>query len=431
MSGNAPYSPAAASREQLASLWRRAVASDFVRKVAETYLSRIALVVVGLTTSVLVARALGPEGRGVFAVAGAAAAMGVQLGNLGLHTANTYLVGRDRSLLPALVGNTLALSAAAGLGIALLSGAVFAVRPPLAPVGGAILWLALASIPVGLGGLLLQNILLGIQEVRAYNAIEVGTKLAIVVLFGAIVLFGAATAVTAFATVLLVQAAGVAVAYGRLRRDLPGPPVLSGSVFKEAAGYGLKSYVSSFLHVLMLRADLLMVKYMLGAEEAGQYSIAAGLADQLYLLPAVIGMILFPKLTALETVKEKWDLTNRVTVVVLCIMVALGGLSVFLAKPVVALLYGRPFLPAATAFVWLVPGLVFYGSTFSTMFLMSVGQPIGVLYIWFVVVALNLGLNYLVIPVHGIVGAAAVSSVTYTLCFILYSIYAWRYYRGR
>jgi len=431
MNGNAPFSPVAAPLQRPASLWRRAVGSDFVRKVAETYLSRIALVAIGLSTSVLVARALGPEGRGLFAVAGASAAMGVQLGNLGFHTANTYLVGRDRSLLPALVGNTLALSAIAGLGIALLSGAVFAMRPVLAPAGGMILWLALASIPVGLGGLLLQNILLGIQEVRAYNAIEVGTKLAIVILFGLIVFIGSATAVTAFATVLLVQAAGVAVVYGRLRKELASPPVLSGPVFLEAAGYGLKSYVSSFLHVLMLRADLLMVKYMLGAEEAGQYSIAAGLADQFYLLPAVIGMILFPKLTALETVKEKWDLTFRVTVVVLCIMLALGGLSVALAKPVVAILFGRPFLPAATAFIWLVPGLVFYGATFSTMFLMSVGQPIGVLYIWIVVVALNLGLNYFVIPVFGIVGAAAVSSITYTLCFIFYSIYAWRYYRGR
>ena len=43
--------------------------SDFFHKVLETYATQISLIGIGLATTVTVARALGPEGRGLYAVA--------------------------------------------------------------------------------------------------------------------------------------------------------------------------------------------------------------------------------------------------------------------------------------------------------------------------------------------------------------------------
>jgi O-antigen/teichoic acid export membrane protein len=94
-------------RRAIGALYRRLINSDFVRKVAETFGTRILLIGIGLVTSVIVARILGPDGRGLYAVAATIGAIGVQFGNLGLHASNTYYVARDRSLLPALVGNPL------------------------------------------------------------------------------------------------------------------------------------------------------------------------------------------------------------------------------------------------------------------------------------------------------------------------------------
>src|SRR3972149_6606561 len=91
---------------------------------------------VRLVTSVLVARILGPEGRGLYAVAMAVGAIGVQFGNLGLHASNTYYVARERSLLPALIGNTLLVSFVVGGSGSVLAWIVFSLRPELAPVPG-------------------------------------------------------------------------------------------------------------------------------------------------------------------------------------------------------------------------------------------------------------------------------------------------------
>jgi hypothetical protein len=102
------FSPHRASlRQSFIGLFRKTKTSDFVRKVAETFLTRILLIGIGLITSVIVARVLGPEGRGLYAVAATIAAMGVQLGNLGLHASNTYYVAQKPELLPFLMGNTL------------------------------------------------------------------------------------------------------------------------------------------------------------------------------------------------------------------------------------------------------------------------------------------------------------------------------------
>src|SRR5438552_2245317 len=59
------------------NLWRT---SDFVRKVLETYSTQISLMCLGLITTVAVTRVLGPEGRGLYAVAMAIGVLGVQFG---------------------------------------------------------------------------------------------------------------------------------------------------------------------------------------------------------------------------------------------------------------------------------------------------------------------------------------------------------------
>ena len=45
-----------------ASFYKKTVSSDFVRKVAETFGNRVLLIIIGMATSIMVARILGPEG---------------------------------------------------------------------------------------------------------------------------------------------------------------------------------------------------------------------------------------------------------------------------------------------------------------------------------------------------------------------------------
>ena len=406
--------------------YAKIVGSDIVRKIMETFATRVLLIGMGLVTTVIVARILGPSGRGLYAVALTTGALGIQFCNLGLHTSNTYFAARNKAHLSTLVGNSLFVSlviASFGAGLAWI---FFLVWPRFAPLQGVLLGLSLLSIPLGLAYLLLQNLLLGVQEVRSYNQIELANKLLSIGLFALVILSHFVKVETVFAAGLVAVFVSLFWALASLRRHVGSPLSLSFAFFQENLKYGLKAYISSFFAFLMLRVDLLMVQYMKGAELAGQYSIAASMIDMVYIFPAVVGTIIFPKLSSLENNIDKWRLSVRTSLLVGLIMLPLAAIAATLVKPVVSFLFGRPFLPAVPAFLWLLPGILFYGASFSLQYLLSIGLPRFVLWIWVLVVLFNIGLNCLLIPNHGIIGASWVSSMTYFLCFLLFTAYAWR-----
>lgn len=415
--------PDGSHEDMLRTFYFRIVSSDFIRKIGETFVTRIFLIGIGLATSVIVARALGPEGRGLYAVAATIGAIGVQFGNLGLHASNTYYVARDKKLLPALVGNTIMVSFAVGGFITVLIWMIFSIWPKFAPLGGLLLILSLIWIPLGLVCLLLQNLLLGIQEVRAFNKIELVTKMVAVSVIGLLTLIGTATVEAVFSAALVALVISSLWALCRLKSHLTKPPQASIALLKENIWYGLKAYLAAFFSFLVLRVDLLMAKYMLGAEQTGYYSIAANMGELVNILPVVVATILFPKLSALTDIKEKWYFTKKAAVATGAGMLLVLAVAGFLAKPVVRVLYGDPFLPSVPPFLWLLPGIFFLGvETVAVQFLNSIGFPKVIVVVWSLTCFLNIGLNMWVIPEYGITGASIVSSLSY---FVVCAFIVW------
>ena len=87
-------------------------------------------------------------------------------------------------------------------------GLTFTIKHVWSPLGGYPLWLALTWIPFGLSYLFLENLLLSVEEVSAYNKIELGSKLVSVSLIALVLGFGLATPETVFATGLTVVTMG-------------------------------------------------------------------------------------------------------------------------------------------------------------------------------------------------------------------------------
>ena len=310
--------------------FKKVVNSDLSQKVMETFVTRILLIGIGLVTSVIVARILGPEGRGLYAVALAVGAIGMQFGNLGLHASNTYFVSRDRSLLPFLVSNTLLVSFAFGGTCALLAGIAFTLWPRIAPLQGHLLTLTLISIPVGLAYLLFQNLLIGIQEVRVFNTIELSSKVLSVALITAVILFQRVNVESVFCSQLIALLAALLWCVTHLGRKLSAWCWPSIELLRSHLGYGFRSFLASFGSYLVLRLDLLLVQYILGAKQAGYYSIAGTMADMVYLLPTVTGFILFPKLSAMTNNREKWEFVKKIAALmggVMMILCGLGGIT--------------------------------------------------------------------------------------------------------
>ena len=393
----------------------------------ETYGTRILLIVMGLATTVLVTRALGPTSRGLFAVAVAIGAIGVQFGNLGLHASNTYYVAKERALLPALIGNTLVISFGVGGIGAVVCWITFAFWPAIAPLQGLLLVLALVWIPFGLAYMLLQNLLLGIQEIRAYNTIELTTKVIGLVLLSLAIVSGKVTAEFLFGATLVALVLSFLWTLSHLRSFLQRAPIPSFPIFRQNLGLGLKAYLIAFFGFLVLRIDLVMVKYILGARSAGYYSISETMAENMLALPIVVGVILFPRLSEMTQRKEKLHLMKQATLLTAGLLLPMMILAAIFAKPIVSLAFGQAFLPAVPAFVWLMPGSFFLGiEIVIVQYLNSLGFPPVIVYSWLLVTVANIGFNFWVIPTYGITGAAIVSTVSYFVVFVLVLSVLWK-----
>ncbi|MBI4473811.1 MAG: flippase [Acidobacteria bacterium] len=411
---------------------KSAAESDFVRKVFETFMTRIGLIGIGLVTSIIVARILGPEGRGRYAVAAAVSSLIIQFGNLGLPTSNTYSVSRDGKLLPALLGNALAVSFLLGGFCALSAGMALFVFPNLVAISGSLLILALIGVPFGLGQTLAQNLLIGIQDIRTYNKIELATAVFGAALLGILIVTGVVTVESVF----LVGILGVLLAFlwtfRRLYRLLDAPVCVSFPLFRQNLRYGFKVYLAAFFAFSLLRIDLLMVQRMRGAAEAGQYAISSSMADMLYLLPSVIGTVLFPKLSATSDSLMRWKMTRQVMFVIAGVMSVASGAALFFSTPLIRLMWGPAFLPAAMPFIILSVAMIFYGSNNAlSNYLASEGLPWFAVYVWIIALVMNVGANFLLIPSYGITGAAAASLLGYVLVFVCQYAYATNFAKTR
>lgn len=398
-----------------------ASASDLIRMVGETYATQVLRVGLGLAATVLVARILGPQGRGLYAAALAIGALGVQFGNFGLGCSNTYYVAKDRRLLSVLAGNTLLVSFLVGGVGAAGAWAVFSLWPKLAPVHGVLLGLSLLIIPFGLAYTLLQGLLLGVLDVRNYNKIELDNKVLAVALVALFWATKIATVETMLFGALLTQIVAFVWIFRRIGTlAAPARPETSLTLLREHVGVSSRAYLVLLFSFLVVRVDLLMVLYMLGPERAGQYSIAAGMADYLIMLPVTAGTILFPKFSAMRDISEKFQLTKKAALLIGLVMLPTVAAVALLAKPLVLLLFGEAYLPAAEAFIWLMPGTLFLGvECVAVQFLNSLGYPRSVPIVWFVCLLINIVLNLWVIRAFGIVGASVNSSLTYVLASLL------------
>lgn len=400
----------------------RILGSDFAHKVGETMATRVALIAIGLATSVLIARSLGPEGRGLQAAIAVLTAVGVQFGNLGLHSSNTYYVAKRHGLLPTLVGNSLLVSLVLATVVSAAAGVVMTVWPSLSPIDGMYLWLALAGIPLGIAYLLLQNLLLGTHRVRAYNMIELVSRIVLVGILFALVVSEGISVLSVVAASLAVSAVAATWAYLKLRSGMRSNAAVSRKLLREHLGYGFKAYVAAFFAFTVIRADVLLCSYLLGDEPTGIYSIAASMAEMVYMLPVVAGTIAFPMLTATEDRVERWAKAKSAAKWIAVATTGLAVLAGVLARPVVGLLYGEAFLPAVEPFLWLLPGIVLLGvNTILMNYFAAEGMPAVAVWSPAVASVINVGLNLWLLPLVGIVGAAIASSVAYGL-MLLFSV---------
>lgn len=368
------------------------------------------------TSTVLVARTFGPEGQGLIAVVLTMTLLLVQLGSLGFATANPAWTARSAAPTESIVANSLWLGAVIGTTLAIVGvGAKAARIPVLAELEWEEAGAIFAAAPFALTVVLLQGVLLGQRRTLGYNGGELALSVGTLFVLG-FALFVVDVGPLGAIIVLLAQyPTGVLLYLYLLRADTqmfrPTP-----ALARAMLGFALRVYMATVIGYLLVRIDLLLVSVILGEREAGLYSVAAVLAQVLYLLPVVIGLNLMPRV-AKEGGHERTATVFRLLAIPFASLCLLAGL---LAVPAIHLIFGAEFDASVNLLRGLLPGIYFLGMVgILNYHLAAHDYPIEAVAYWALALVINLALNLALLDRYGTIVAPIVSSVAYAIVFVL------------
>src|SRR5687767_12851559 len=409
------------------SLDETPVFGSFVSGVVLTFGTRLLMLAGVFGSGVIVARWLGADGFGTYAVLTVTVALAVQIGSAGLPSANTYFLARDRTTLGPIFANALVFALVVGSIIAVGVLGLNWLRPSLfGRVSTQLVAVVAVSIPFQLLILLGLNIFLAIDRIRQLNLFDallpgwVFANAVVVLIILRERLFTFVSANTAAAIVLgLLLAVYIGREVSKLKQSRKAR--VDFQLLKAMLRYGVKFYISIMAGAIIFRADVLIVNRFRGPAEAGVYAVASQFSFLLLMLPGVIATLLFPRVAASQDERGELavQVTRHTTLVMLLMCLAAAAFSF-----VLPLIYGRGFRDATVQLLILLPGIFFIGlESVLVQHFTGTGLPAIIPVFWIITPAFNIGLNLLMVPAFGARGAAVTSTLSYALIFFLVAMY--------
>ena len=388
----------------------------FRRRVAGVFGTRVAQFVIGFANSFLLARLLGPAGRGAYYLVSLTPSMLVSLGQFGLPSALSFFAGRGRSI-TALLRTALIVGGGLSAGLIALTLVIlpWLESTMLQAAPADLLRIALISVPFQFSAGFVGAVLIGRQVMRNYNLILIAQS--IVALLATILLvawlhLGVLGAVIGNILVALGGASAVAWEGRRLVRleNRSGEGIRG----RELLGYGMRLYPASVTSFLSYRLDVYLLGWLLAdATQIGLYSMAVSLAELTFFVPDSVATVFFPRIAGAERLSadEMTPLVCRFTVLI-TVLVSLALIpAAFVAVNVIL----PAFVGCLPAFLVILPGVVALSvSKILSSYISGLGLPAPVAVASSVALVLNIGANLALIPAAGIVGSAAASLISYT-----------------
>lgn len=389
--------------------------ASLLAAAATTYGTNFIAAVLSLANVYIVARALGPVGRGEVAFVMAIPLMVFQVASLSLQESNANVGGSQPDLRPSLVTNSFLAAAILGTIGAL---AIVLLVELIPSVGGdvdrTLLWLGLTSIPVLLLKIYLSLLLQSDYHFTLTNLAWVSGPITTATVNGTLTVLGVITVDLAVAVWIAGQVLGMAPLIWGVRRHFGFGRVDIG-LLRTALRFGLKTHVGRFLAVGTYRADQWLLGAVAGSRELGLYSVAFAWAEMLFYLPGVIVLLQRPDLVRAGP-REAAELTARVFRRALFLAAGAAVLLLVAAPFLCVTVFGEEFRDSVVnlrVLALAAPGIV--ASQLLANALISQRRPLIASIATAIGFAVMLGLDILLIPSLGGLGAAIATSSAFTV----------------
>ena len=395
---------------------------DFVNQAFHSVLTKGGLLFIGLLSSVVIDRVLKPEGRGVIEMFMVYPMFVLAFGELGVRQAAAHFIGQQTYKERDITSSVTALffiSAPIALiiiFIGYLHANLFRYGIFIPLCFGLMTFVALFQ-RYGSG------IFLGKKEVQKLNYVQVTNQIAL--FFGVLIFVWALSGSVRGAAIAYLLAqflATILVLYWLIPTSNLKPRWVS-PIPQALMKKGLIYSCSLLVLVLNYRVDVVMLGNMRPELSVGLYAVGVNICEVLKQIPLSIGVVLFSHATtwkadAIDKSLKKIAIATRVllffSIIGAIVLVAVAG-------RLIPLVYGVEFTGSVPAIYFLAPGIIMLNAFVTlNLFMSGQGKPEIVIYSFIPALLVNIILNVFLIERYDFVGAAAASSLSYSLGLAIY-----------
>ena len=377
----------------------------------------ITILLCSVVTSLVGARALGPEGRGDLLIITLWPLVTSLLAEMGLPNAYRYWSAKDPARTSSLFSNAIIFTIVAGLASMSLA---YAVVPHLVSqpgVGTALVRIYLLNIPAVIFLDLMRGLLEGARRFGWAGAARL-------IFFGiqasgfAILWFGNdLTVATAAYTMMLAQFISMTLALVAVCRQLRPHWQPSWTEFKTSMHYGMRDYAGGLADYATLRMDQIMLSAMATNGAIGLYVMAVRLSEVTTFAGVALADALMPEVASSSSENERAEALLGRTLRLTIYFNLLVLFPLWWAAPrILKVLFGPSFVPATGAFRWLlVAAVVWSAGTIVTRGLQGFGYPGMTTIARFLSALVTVPALLILLPKYGIEGAAIASLIGYSV----------------
>ncbi len=399
--------------------------------VGWVFFASIVGLLIGFPLKIILARWLGPSDLGLYQMVVTVLDIASLVATLGIGVALIKYVAeykKDKDKLaqimtPGLLGSIIP-GLIAGISLYALSGMIAGIfnTPELAHL----LKIIAFTLPISAFVGALVGILNGLREMKTYSFLAILSSLLSIICIVVFIKLG--FGITGVIIGMLLATIGAFIGGIYLSRHLLH---LDTKNFinnaKKLLSFGGRVFAGNTLSRLAEQADIIMIGYFLAARDVGFYSIAVSLSTFFLLVPQAIQRVTYP------ATSEYWSENNRASIQRMvdkttkysaAVLLPIGLGVGFFAKDVVTGIFGEEFIYAVAPLWVLLVAKVITGSTRTPIAgsLGASGRPQLNVMLNAIALVTNIGLNVLLIPRYGILGAAIATTISLILWTALFHV---------
>lgn len=386
----------------------------FIKSTFITFISNIFIFGISFLTTIITSRVLRTTGSGLLGVSNNIITFSLLIVGFGISASNVFFIGKDKKKINSILGANLIITIFSIIFviIAYMLNLKFNFKA-FSGVTGRLLVVVFLVVPVTNLKTLLISVLLGLQDIVNYNKANVIDKLLTFFML-VIFIFWFKSVYSVILSGLIASIIMLLMVFYIIRYKYKYKFSFEKYILKDMLRYGIKAQIGNIIQTLNYRLDIFIINYYLTLAQVGIYSRAVALGETLWKITGSVGTVVLPMTAHSKDKNEMKEFINKVTRISFYIILLGSVFLVIISRPLIQFLLGKPFLPAADALNFLIPGIsVFSISNILSNYIAGVGKVEKNIIASIVSCILTVVLDIALIPTMGINGAALGTSVSY------------------